>query len=412
MPRPLPALAGVSPARVDAASLIRPEIASSGLRADLAPLPQRIAPSALLTPLMPLAPPGEAASPEVFFQRSHEQRRKLLDDMGGSEETEAAVERALAFLAREQEDDGHWEFEPGRRDTGRRGENDIAITGLAALSFLAADHTPAKSGPYRQCVKKAVDYICARQKNNGDLRFGGDMYSHAIAALAVGEAAAMTDEPYYRAAAIKAARFIINAQNPQTGGWRYHPYYEHADPGDTSVFGWQVMALHSVEQAGTKIPAETRRLAMAWLSRVTKSRHGMLAGYQNTSPTLRMTAEAVFSRVLLGEPLSDEQIAEACEFLQFDSRKGRGDEKADYYYWYYGSLALMQMQNEAWRQWNARMKQTLLRLQQRDGSWDERLSQYGPRGGRIYATALATLTLEVYYRYLPMYRRAAGGQPP
>ena len=35
-----------------------------------------------------------------------------------------------------------------------------------------------------------------------------------------------------------------------------------------------------------------------------------------------------------------------------------------------------------------------------DGCWVE--DRYANRVGRIYTTALATLTLEVYYRYLPL----------
>jgi hypothetical protein len=318
--------------------------------------------------------------------------------MGGSKQTEQAVTRALAYLAGVQEDDGHWPFEPGRKESGPRAKNDIAITGLAALCFLAADHTPTKAGPYQPTVRKAVDYIVQRQQDSGDLRAGGDMYSHAIAALAVGEAAAMTGYAPYRVAAIKAGRFIVNSQNPSTGGWRYQPRVD----GDTSVFGWQVMALHSIEPAGMKIPSETRQLAFRWLDRVSRSRRRMLAGYQDATPTLRMTAEAVASRIFLGQQLTEAEAKEACDYLRFASK----DAKADYYYWYYGSLALAQMRNEAWRDWNAQMQTTLCRLQQADGSWDEKLSKYGPRGGRIYATALATLTLEVYYRYLPMLKDA------
>ena len=37
------------------------------------------------------------------------------------------------------------------------------------------------------------------------------------------------------------------------------------------------------------------------------------------------------------------------------------------------------------------------------GSWDPDESLYGTKGGRIYCTALATLTLEVYYRFLRLY---------
>ena len=396
-PKTIATSAGIAPARLAATSLIEPQLASVGRRERIEPSAGRIAPDAALTPLLPLALPGESTSPEAFFQRSVEQRQKFVEAMGGSKESEQAVARALAYLARQQEKDGHWQYDPQQKGSGRRGKNDIAITALASLCFLAADHTSTKPGPYQQVVKKGVDYICARQKPDGDLRFGGDMYAHAIATLAVAEAAAMTADPYYRAAAIKAGVFIMKAQNRQTGGWRYDP----GDPGDTSVLGWQAMALHSLERGGVHVPAETKRLALKWLDHVSRSRYRMLAGYQNSSHTLRMTAEAVSSRIFLGQPLSDAHMKEACDYVRFTTPPD--SKKADYYYWYYGSLALMQMQNDAWAKWNQQMQETLRRLQQTDGSWNEKLSKYGPRGGRIYATALATLTLEVYYRYLPMY---------
>ena len=62
---------------------------------------------------------------------------------------------------------------------------------------------------------------------------------------------------------------------------------------------------------------------------------------------------------------------------------------------------------EPWSRWNAQVRDQLVRRQRRDGhqagSWDPDDSLYGTRGGRIYSTALAALTLEVYYRYLRLY---------
>jgi hypothetical protein len=83
----------------------------------------------------------------------------------------------------------------------------------------------------------------------------------------------------------------------------------------------------------------------------------------------------------------------------------------DIYYWYYASLSLAQMQNnpqvrETWDRWNRRCRDTLIATQVKDGeqagSWTD--SRWGERPGvgRIFSTALATLTLEVYYRYLPV----------
>ena len=345
--------------------------------------------------------PGRLAAPESLFQRSFEQRQRFIEGLGGSKESEAAVARALAYLARIQQPDGRWTFaQAGERQAGASRPNyDPALTGLAALCFLAADHTPAKPGPYQACTGRAMAFLTALQKPTGDLRGHGDMYGHAIAALALAEAATMTGDAACREAAIRAGRFILQAQHPRTGGWRYVP----RDPGDTSVFGWQVMALHSAERLGAEIPEPARKLALGWLNRVSQSPRKMLAGYQNANHTRPMTAEAVFSRILLGQQLSAADQKEACDFLM-GLPPGKG--QPNFYYYYYGSLALMQMQNAAWQQWNAKMRDLLVRLQRRggtlDGSWDPR-HPLDRRGGRIYTTALAALTLEVYYRYLPMY---------
>jgi hypothetical protein len=170
--------------------------------------------------------------------------------------------------------------------------------------------------------------------------------------------------------------------------------------------GWQIMALKSVEKLGVKIPARTRAGAIRFLDSVSAGRHGMLTDYirRSNRPRPSMVAEALFTRLMLGERLTDAQLDEACDYV-LANMPGRGP--THYYYWYYASLALAQLKNDAWTRWNARTRDHLLKLQARrgdlDGSWDTDGSAYGPRGGRVYTTAMAALTLEVYYRYLPMY---------
>ena len=368
--------------------------------------PDRAAPRALLLPLPDELRPGPLTSPASFLPRSFVQRQKLIKQMGGSKESEAAVARALVYLARNQEPDGRWaHFAARRGKSSPRTAADTALTGLATLCYLAADHTPGKEGQYRQCVSKAIEFLLAGQKSNGDLRGGGRMYGQGIATLAIAEAAAMTGDPRYRQAAVKGAQFILKAQNRSTGGWRYKPN----ESGDTSVLGWQVMALHSVQRLGVKIPEDTSKLAFGWLRRVSRSRHKMLAGYTGPSPTPTMTAEAVFSRILLGQQLTQAQQKEVGDYL-LANPPGRG--QANFYYWYYASLALMQMRGEAWDKWNLKMRERLVRAQKRggdlEGSWDTNC-KWGKQGGRVYTTALATLTLEVYYRYLPMYGGKTAG---
>ena len=83
-------------------------------------------------------------------------------------------------------------------------------------------------------------------------------------------------------------------------------------------------------------------------------------------------------------------------------------DKPHFYYWYYGTLAMFQMGGGFWKEWNAALRDMLIKNQRRggdeDGSWDPK-SFYGQFGGRAYSTALGALCLEVYYRYLPMYEK-------
>ena len=321
---------------------------------------------------------------------------------GGTSETEAAVARALVYLSRVQQPDGHWTKLMGKPDE-ITDAHDCALTGLAVLCYLAAGNTPDKPGPYRDTVRHGIEYLMAREGADGDMRGDGNMYDQGIASLALGEAAAMTtgrQGQAIREAAHRAARFIVAAQNGR-GGWRYSPRDLFSD---TSVMGWQVLAMHSAGRTGFEIPDQTRRKAFDYLDSISTGKHGLLAGYLTAVPTTTMTAEATFTRMLLGQDLDADQLGETSSYLL---QKLPAKDNLNYYYIYYGSLALMQMQGPAWKQWNANTSRLLLDLQDlrgpAAGSWQPEDSEWGKRGGRVYSTTLATLTLEVYYRYLPMY---------
>jgi hypothetical protein len=86
-----------------------------------------------------------------------------------------------------------------------------------------------------------------------------------------------------------------------------------------------------------------------------------------------------------------------------------GQSKANLYYWYYGTLAMYQLQGSHWSRWNEALRAALLPSQIQEGplagSWDPD-GVWGGYGGRVYSTALSALCLEVYYRFLPLYREA------
>ena len=410
-----------------------------------------------LQPVKPVAPPKRRVDqqpvPTNYQMRMSPQRLQFAAQNGGDVNTEAAVERALAWLARAQGPDGGWnaaEHGAGRESPAAASRADsenrhnaglkanTAMTGLSLLAFLGAGHTHT-DGQYKDTVAAGLRYLLTQQfPTSGDLsgreqvgreptvRFAR-MYSHGMAALAIAEAYGMTGDPALLPAIQSACKYSLNAMNARTGGWRYE--FPTEDPGDLSQFGWQAMLLNSASNHRSfNLPNPSRLLMQTFLDSVSTGRHGGLAVYRPRSgqmappeqATPAMTAEALASRLLLGFPLSP-SAAEEGQRMLLKNLPGRSEENL--YYWYYATLAMYQMRGDvdaastithgnnsmedAWKQWNESLKQQLGSTQvprgQFEGSWNP-TCVWGGYGGRVYSTAVACMCLEVYYRYLPMYK--------
>ena len=117
-----------------------------------------------------------------------------------------------------------------------------------------------------------------------------------------------------------------------------------------------------------------------------------------------MTAEALFCRQMFNVRQSDAASQEAVTYLRQNlPRLAVYDE----YYWYYGTLAMFQYDGESWEDWNSSLRDMLIGLQRTSGpnagSWDPK-GKWAGIGGRLYSTALSTMSLEVYYRFLRIYQ--------
>lgn len=395
--------------------------------------------------------------PSIAYQlRMSAYREQFAFQNGGDENSEASVQRALAWLARNQSPDGSWnaaahgagqdihtqptpdgEF---RHNAGQKANT--AMTGLALLSFLGAGHTHLE-GPYAETITRGLRYLLAQQFPSGDLsgreqvgreptvRFAR-MYSHGMASLALTEAFALTGDRNLQPAIQAAAKYTLAAMNPQSGGWRYE--FPTDDPGDTSQFGWQAMLLNSAHNNGVIVLQPSTRNAMQrFLDSVAAGRSGGLAVYRRLpgqittsrdGATAAMTAEALASRLLLGFPVTPAAAEEGQQML-LSNLPGHGEENL--YYWYYASIAMYQLRGDGtasdpaletnWNRWNDALKRQLCGTQvvggNEDGSWNPSCV-WGGYGGRVYSTSLACMSLEVYYRYLPMYKAnqfAAQWQP-
>jgi hypothetical protein len=356
---------------------------------------------------------GGGSLPDLYKLRVMPNRSGVAQQHGATPESEKAVQIALPWLANNQADDGRWDPNEhgGGRELSVQGRNrqnagskaDTGITGLALLAFLAGGHTHQR-GPYAENMRAGLEYLLRIQSPDGNLGGKGQafefMYCHAMAACALSEAYGMTHDPRLEKPVRRAIGFTVASQDPRGGGWRYRP----GDPGDTSQLGWQLMALKSADLAGIPMPASTRSGIVRYLRSVCSGKQGGLASYRpGEAPSRSMSAEALVCWQFLGLPREHPACNETGDYLLAELP---GSGSANDYYWYYATMAMYQLQGDYWQQWNEALQATLLDRQVKNGplagSWNTN-TLWGSYGGRVYTTAIATLALEVYYRFLPLY---------
>ncbi len=418
-PRPLdvreaaPTVAPSMPRRM--ATAIRPEVAR--------PQPARRATEASNVPRPKFEPFGGATfsavvdtdkfKPQLSQVRSPGQRLQAVLYRGGNAQSEKAVAAALAWLARHQAADGGWSFDhrtadckAGCPNPGTLAQARVAATAMGLLPFLAAGETH-KQGRYKKQVQAGLKFLIrnARATPHGSQlsHGGGTLYAQALATIALCESLAMTRDRDLIGPAQAAVNYIVNSQDPQGGGWRYFP----GQPGDTSVTGWQVMALKSADNAYLLVPPVVLERARGFLDHVQfadGSAYGYLDSQQSTTAS---TAVGLLCRMALGWKRDHPALRAGVDGLML-----KGVLPDNIYYDFYATQVLHHFGGEPWKQWNARMRDHLIAAQatkgHEAGSWffldkNPEDLQATLLGGRLYSTALAALTLEVYYRHLPLY---------
>jgi hypothetical protein len=338
------------------------------------------------------------ASADAFAKRSDEQRRKFVERFGGNDQSEQAINSALKWLSLQQQPDGGWDFQlkdtPSRAQPGYMQDARNGATALALLPFLGAGHTH-RQGDHQACVQNGLRYLLANMKvegKQGKLADRGTMYTQALGALALCEAYALTKDRDLLAPAQAALNYIVEAQDPAGGGWRYTP----RQPGDTSVTAWQLQALFAGKCAGLEVPENTFEKIAAFLD-AKSSKRGARYGYVNAVPKPSTTAFGLYSRTLLGWTPDHPPLREGISYLT-EHEPVMKVLCANYFI----SLLLRHHTPKAWNAWNEKLRDDLVAIQDTEGAeagswWIE--GEIGAKpGGRLYCTALAALILESYYR--------------
>jgi len=311
-----------------------------------------------------------------------------------------AIGRALEFLRQRQDASG----------AIHEGQYRTAMTALAGMAYLAAGHVPTDPTPEAETLRKALVYILdeSRQDKNGYYGIDGSrMYGHGMVTLFLSEVIGMAESPEQErqiwSRLEKALALIARAQQVKSpsdrmhyGGWRYEP---NSQDSDLSVTVWQLLSLRGAQNAALEVPAEVIEAAVGYVRRCFG---GRAFGYQpQNEPRFTPAAYGLLSLQVCGEYEAPEVIR-AAEWLSREEVHAR---HVNFYYGiYYYAQAMHQRGGELAREARRRVVGVLLPMQEADGGWSPRANSER-RGGRVYATAMATLALSVRYHYLPIYQR-------
>jgi hypothetical protein len=399
--------------------------------------------------------PGSGGSGSGFGGRGQGHRKAMLGRDGPTIQSERSVAAALNWLARHQNRDGSWSLKsfPQHCSGGKacdgtaRFDRFSAATAMALLPFLASGTTPDTRGAtYRANVAKGIEYLIKNQLPDGDLQIEeSNLYDHGLAAIALCECYGMSPNGNFgkrvRPAAQAALNFTMAAQDPVGGGWRYAPH----DPGDTSAVGWQLMALKSGRMATLTVDEAVFAKSAKFLDSVCHGgKHGGLFCYMPdglysamsdgtiVNGDLAVTAIGLLCRQYMGMARTDPAMIEGTAHLMDNLPD---IQNRNTYYWYYATQVMHNQPGPEWDAWNRKMRRTLIESQCQDsdgcasGSWspytaagEKNRDNIGSLGGRVMMTSLSALILEVYYRYLPLYKldkdsgdatpvaKAAGGE--
>jgi hypothetical protein len=321
-----------------------------------------------------------------------------------SEKVEQAIDKACGWLAKNQDKTG-----------ALRSSYACASTSLAGLAWLASGSTPHE-GKYARNINLALEYLlrCSSTSSgfiSESAGFGpSGMYGHGYSTQFLAQAYGMIREETLaervKAALARAVRSIESCQN-QYGGWNSSPNGALTDDGSGAIAVMQITALRAAESCGVPVRPQVIEKAKKYLLAMTNE-HGLYAYNWHargnaTNGSVATTGAGMYMLGVLNLH-TDPKYAKGISFIM-KNLPGKGSDNS-FGGWYaysifYASLAIYQHGGDEWDKWYPAMSGNLLRTQNADGSWSDSY-------GGVFV-ALSVLSLELPYRYLPMFQDGGAG---
>lgn len=350
-------------------------------------------------------------------------RLARLDSNGGTKECEDAVVNALRWFKKTQNKDGSW-----------CGDKKIAMTSLALLAYLGHCET-AQSEEFGESVFSAITFLVDKaMKNNGkmadDFKDNHWCYEHSIAVYALAEAYTLCVKsfgeniPNLEEAVQSTGQFMINSQH-KGGGWDYAYSEDSSRGGDTSIVGWHVQALKACKHTGLEFKnvAKCSRIALDYME--SKQAKSGAIGYSSTKirPGADGTSLAAVGALCfqMWDKSSHSVVRKACKLIDKEMKFEWEGPDSDIYGHYYAAQCMINYGGDYWKRYNKLFRDQTLKNQHKDGSFNNVntngkgkikavAASFEGNGGypKHYRTALGTLMLEVYYRFLPASQKTGG----
>ncbi len=305
--------------------------------------------------------------PTGFAGRTGAGKARLLKEFGGSEASEEAVMLGLAWLTQMQKKDGSWVYD------GALPRETSAATGMALLAFLGAGQSH-KAGRYQQTVQAGLDWLIKDVEMNGPKQGKfrgtanpqGSIYDQGIATLALCEAYGLTQDKTLLPATQAAIDYIQNAQ-AANGSWGYH----FGTPGDTSIVGWQIQALHAASLSqDIKVDKKVIAKAIGFLNITGAGDLKSMYGYTNNKaglsepvgPATNLTAIGLLLRYYIdGWRSNNPGFAEGVKGLMTRAPSPQTKPVFDMYYYYYATQVVRFYGGEEWRRGTKDRRQLMAR---------------------------------------------------
>ena len=319
-------------------------------------------------------------------------------------------QRRRDWVSRHQEDDGGWRVDglPAScnpffgESCGGNGDPSLdgAVTALFLLTFLCAGHHNGAPSPYTGVVTDALRHLESDHEADAGsvVRLGKQAaLIRATRSLATSKALAANSTPQLRRFATSALALLMRVQREDGA------FAQSADDPQDAVAstGWALLALLSARAAGIETDALALERARHWLHLAWVPAAG--------NPT------ALAVDLLIGS-IRNETVPERPLAALIDSIEAMkaAPETADLEFLLFASITLSHVGDQGERLYKA-VKPLLIDVQKREGcangSWDPRTTR-DLRGGRAWTTALATLCLQIYYRFPRSLARLKDGGTP